>query len=379
MPIRVLHLSSGNLYGGVERILTALAEFRGLCPAMIPFFGLSFDGRQADELRAAGCSPHLLGNVRLSRPVSVLRARRALERLIEAVSPDVVVCHNPWPLVVFGPTVRRRKLPVVVWVHGALGGRNWLERWASHVTPAMVIANSHFTRSTIGTVFPGVASAVVYPPGRFRPRVPEVRAAVRGGMGVAPSTVVIIQVSRIEAGKGHREHLQALAALREAPPWEAWFAGGAQQTHEQRLLSELQQLAAKLGLADRVRFLGERRDVDDLLSAADIFCQPNSAPDAFGLAFVEAFAAGLPVVTTRVGGAKEVVDDSSGVLVAERSHDELVAALRRLVADAGHRGRLGSAAQVRAKHLCDPQQRLTDLHAALANVSVRTRATGEAA
>src|SRR5215210_4631683 len=101
MPTRVLHLSSGNLYGSVERIITSLAEFRELCPSMQPLFSLSFDGRQADELREAGLAPRLLGPVRLSRPLSVIRARRALSTLLDDSQPHVVVCHNPWAAAAF--------------------------------------------------------------------------------------------------------------------------------------------------------------------------------------------------------------------------------------------------------------------------------------
>ena len=74
-------------------------------------------------------------------------------------------------------------------------------------------------------------------------------------------------------------------------------------------------LVARKGLAERVRFLGERADVPDLLGAADIHCQPNSSPEPFGLAFVEALHAALPVVTSDAGGAREIVTPACGVLV----------------------------------------------------------------
>ena len=64
-----------------------------------------------------------------------------------------------------------------------------------------------------------------------------------------------------------------------------------------------------------MRFLGERRDVAACMRAADIHCQPNTAPEPFGLAFVEALYAGLPVVTTALGGALEILTDACGVLV----------------------------------------------------------------
>ena len=73
--------------------------------------------------------------------------------------------------------------------------------------------------------------------------------------------------------------------------------------------------ARRLGIDDRVRWLGERQDVRRLLGAADVHCQANVAPEPFGIAYVEALAAGLPVVASRAGGAMEIVDESCGVLV----------------------------------------------------------------
>ena len=68
-------------------------------------------------------------------------------------------------------------------------------------------------------------------------------------------------------------------------------------------------------MVERVRFLGQRSDIPDVLGAADIHCQPNVDPEPFGVAFVEALHAGLPVVTTAIGAAPEVVDATCGVLV----------------------------------------------------------------
>ena len=106
-------------------------------------------------------------------------------------------------------------------------------------------------------------------------------------------------------------------------------------------------------MSDRVRFLGERHDVPALLQAADIYCQPNVNPEPFGISLVEAQGAGLPIVTSSFGGALEIVDEHCGLLVAPHDIDALAAALRRLLADASLRARLGQAARDRADALCD--------------------------
>src|SRR5260370_19354612 len=95
--MNVLQSSAGNLYGGVETLLTALARHRGLCPEMTPHFALCFEGRLASELRAVGVSLHLLGEVRVRKPWTVSRARRVFARLLQRQQFDVAVCHSVCP------------------------------------------------------------------------------------------------------------------------------------------------------------------------------------------------------------------------------------------------------------------------------------------
>ncbi|HEY5940892.1 MAG TPA: glycosyltransferase, partial [Gemmatimonadales bacterium] len=91
-------------------------------------------------------------------------------------------------------------------------------------------------------------------------------------------------------------------------------------------------LARALGLGDGVRFLGVRQDVAELMSAADGYVM-SSAWEGMPIVLLEAAAAGLPIVATRVGGNAEVVrENESGFLVPARDSDALAAAMLRLIA-----------------------------------------------
>ena len=105
--MRVLHVSSGNLYGGIETMLVTIARNRHACPQMEQQFAMCFDGKVTEELRGTGAVVHMLGAVRLSRPRSVWRARSALRSVQRKIRFDVVICHGPWPLAIFGPAVPR--------------------------------------------------------------------------------------------------------------------------------------------------------------------------------------------------------------------------------------------------------------------------------
>jgi glycosyltransferase involved in cell wall biosynthesis len=347
----------------VETLLTTLARLRHLAPEMEPEFGLCFHGRQWDELAAAGVRVHDLGPVRVSRPWTVLRARGRLRRVLAASRPDAAVCHGGWPHALLAPVVRRAGTRVVFTAHGFLAGRHWVERWAARTPPDVAVFNSRATAATVAAVFPGVKAEVVYYPVAPTPVAdPQaVRAEVRAGLGTAADTVVILQASRLEWWKGQRAMVAALARLRDVPGWECWVAGGPQTAGEEEYLSELKAAVERDGVADRVRFLGQRSDVPRLMAAADVFCQPNTGPEPFGIVFVEALYAGLPVVTSGFGGAVEIVDDSCGVLTPPGDAEAVAAALSGLVRDPDRRRALGARGPDRARALCDPARQMRRL------------------
>src|SRR2546426_1195229 len=295
--MRNLQIYSGNLYGGVEKTLTMIAEAPG---AIEREFALCFEGRLRGDLIRAGARVHDLGRVRSRWPWTVARARRALRTLLARTRFEIAICHSAWSQAIFGPIVRRAGLPLVFWLHDVATGRHWLERWARLTRPDLVICNSRFTARSVASLYPNVRTEIVRPPVVTGPDGRAAgRADVRRTLGAGDDVVVIVQVARLESLKGHDAHLEALALLRDsAPRWQCWMGGGLQRSHEALYLQALRRKATALGIADRVKFLGQRSDVPALLSAADIYCQPNVRPDAFGIAFVEALAAGLPVVTT---------------------------------------------------------------------------------
>ena len=237
---------------------------------------------------------------------------------------------------------------------------DWLEQWARYAGPDLVICTSHFAAREFSGVFSMAPVEVVHcpvaPPSNSYSQ--SDREAVRSELTTPADSVVIIHTGRMQEWKGHRLLMQAASIIKLNSQWIIWFVGGAQRESEQDYLTNLHSTATELGIEDRVRFAGQRNDVDRLLAASDIHCQPNISPEPFGIAFIEALYAGLPVVTTRLGGAIEIVKDSYGVTVAPNDPIALAAALGRLVRDAEQRRRLGAAGPARARELCDPQQQM---------------------
>lgn len=363
--MRVLHLCAGNLYGGVERIVAECARSRALDVTMDQRFAVCFDGRLARQIRESGASCEVLGDVRVSRPHTVVRARRRLAEILDADRPDVAVCHSCWTYGLAAPVLSRHGVAAVPWIHDRLSGRTWVERWASLSSPAAVICNSRFTQETVPAVFPRVPSSVLYAPVAGGSSVATDRVALRSRLNVSPETCVVLIASRLEIWKGHRALIDAMSAVHG--DWQVWIAGAPQKAREQAYESELRTLCAAKGISGKVRFLGHRDDVPAVMAAADVLCQPNLEPEPFGIVFVEALYAGLPVVTTASGGALEVVTDACGILVPPGDRASLTGALESLVRDAGRRRALGSAGPARAAALCDPGARLRQLSAVLAS------------
>ena len=362
--MRVLHVSSGKLYGGVETLLGTLASCRDLCAEMQPEFALCFDGRIADELRQSGARVHILGAVRVRNPVQVISARRRLLEILNSSKFDAVICHMAWPLAIFRPVVRRANLPLIFWMHDAALQRDWLSLWAGLSRPELVICNSQFTASTTGRLLGRTPVEILYNPVVCLAKKLQTaqREALRTRLDIAHEALVLIQVSRMQPGKGHWLLLDALARLAHAPQWVCWIAGGPQRPEEVGYAKSLHARAIDLGIEHRIRFLGQRSDVAELLLAADIYCQPNLGPEAFGIAIIEAMHAGLPVVTTEVGGPVEILDESCGVLVPPNDAVSLATQLETLMRNEGLRRRLGAAAIRRAARLCDPATQLNRLH-----------------
>jgi glycosyltransferase involved in cell wall biosynthesis len=165
---------------------------------------------------------------------------------------------------------------------------------------------------------------------------------VPGGLReeLAGDRPLVLTPARLDLQKGHDT---LLAAVAEVP--EAVFVLAGEGPERARL----EALAERLGVGDRVRFLGRRSDVPELLAVCDVFVLP-SLYEGSSLAVLEAMAAGRPVVSSAIPGTDElIVDGRDGLLVAPGDAPALAAALRRLLADAGLRATLADAGRRRVE------------------------------
>jgi glycosyltransferase involved in cell wall biosynthesis len=368
--VRILHVHSGNLFGGVEWFLRTLGQRGALhAPWVTSDFALCFEGRIAHDLRNLGATVHLLGPVRFRSSRSVGLARKAFARVLEVGRYDVVVCHSAWPHALFAPVARARGASLVQFMHDVPNRLGWLDHLASLTPPDLVLCNSHFMEASGRWWFRNVPRRMIrYPVPTGERTAPTARAELRASLGARATSVVILLASRMQAWKGHRLLIAALERLRANPRWTCWIAGGAQRPAEDAYEAALRREVARLGLERRITFLGHRDDVPALMDAADLHCQPNVSPEPFGVVFAEALSRGLPIVTTAMGGPLEIVDGRCGVLVPPAAQP-LAGALSLLIDDDERRAALSRAAPKRAGELWDVETRVRELANALSSVS----------
>jgi glycosyltransferase involved in cell wall biosynthesis len=158
-----------------------------------------------------------------------------------------------------------------------------------------------------------------------------------GGDGQGP---LILTPARLDAQKGHRTLFEAIPQVPDA----TFVLAGEGPERE-----SLEALATQLGICERVRFLGRREDVPQLLAACDVFALP-SLYEGSSLAVLEAMAARIPIVSSAIGGTEELIEDGrSGLLVAPGDPEALAAALRRVIDDPGLRESLATHARERVE------------------------------
>jgi glycosyltransferase involved in cell wall biosynthesis len=284
------------------------------------------------------------------RAVRALRAEVSLARFLRSWKPDIVHFFLPEAYLVGAPlamavsrakrVVSRRSLndyqakrPTLARLEHALHGRMDAVLGNSAAVTAQLVEEGA-PKDRVHLIRNGIDVA------RFD--APRARETVRAELGTANDAAVVACVANLIPYKGHQDLIDALAQVPRDKPWELWCAGRDDGIGKA--------LAARAdGLGGRIKFLGARHDVPDLLAAADIGVLA-SHEEGFPNAVLEAMASRLPVVGTRAGGIPEAIDDGkTGLLVASRAPAELGAALARLIADPALRRAMGDAGRARVE------------------------------
>lgn len=211
----------------------------------------------------------------------------------------------------------------------------------------LVIANSAATAARLDASKVLVVHPSARPSPGARRQPPKPGTAVRIGT-----------VARLVEVKGLETLIEAVALLRHELDVELYIAGAGPKR------KALATAAAEAGLADSVRFLGWRNDISDVMQRWHIYVQPSFA-EGFGLAALDAMAAGLPVVAGKAGGLPEVVvDGETGFLVTPGDSATLAARIEELIGDPALARRMGDAGRERVARHFTPEREAAAISAA---------------
>jgi glycosyltransferase involved in cell wall biosynthesis len=372
---RILHIYSGNFFGGIEQMLLTFAGADGL-HGLTHEFALCFEGALSQRLKTHAATVENIGPVRMRRPDTVYRARSHVRRILRERHIDCVICHSSWALALFGPVVKRAGVPLIFWVHDRLQERGFVDRLASRIKPDLAVCNSAYSEQSVAALYSDLPSAVIHCPSPASAPMPDAeRLELRSRLGAEARTVVILIAARFEHWKGHELLIRALSRISDLQNWTCWILGEQQSGQQSSLVARMKSAAMIGEVADRICFLGHQENARQYFEAADIYCQPNTTPEPFGLTFVEALQAGLPIVTTSLGGgADEFLDSGAAVFVRQSDDAGLATVLRDLIRSPEKRAHYAAEGKRRAIEIADVESQLGKVRVAVDAVVSLNRA-----
>ena len=350
--MKILYVITAAEWGGAPLHVLQLMEYMvkkghevGLVAAPEP--------RLMEGAKALGVK--IFPNPHFVRPVRPWKDFRALWRVFGAIrqfKPDLVSAHSTKAGFAARFSCAVLRVPVIFTAHGwaFTEGKNPLaryllalgERLAAKVTKKIICVSEHDKELALRfRVAPEQKLVVIHNGMEPSLYINADGSKVRFELGLKEDEILIAMVARFVPQKDHDTLLQSLSLLPGRKFKAALVGGGEREAFFRKKVGEL-------GLGDNVIFLGERRDVPQILAASDIFVL-SSNWEGLPRSIIEAMMAGLPVVATRVGGVPELVEDGvTGFLVPPKDPDALAEALQRLIADPELRLRMGQAGRKKA-------------------------------
>lgn len=277
--------------------------------------------------------------------VRALRTRLQLARHLREKATVLVHSFDFYSNLMLIPTSKLARVQVVIGSQRQIGDRlTWLQSAVQAKAFRMcdrVVCNSRAAAERLIRQGLGEAKVVVIPNGL--PEAAFVNAAV--ALPRQPGRIRIAYVARMnDPVKNHPGFLRAAARLAFRFPFVEFVLVG-----DGPLRPSLEKMTADLGLQGRAHFLGERHDMEAILASIDISVL-FSFSESMSNVVLEAMAAGVPVVTTRVGGNSEVIRDRvTGILVDSGDEEDLVEALATLVEQPNLRAKYGQCGRREAQ------------------------------
>lgn len=293
-----------------------------------------------DELKARGIPVYRCDSLQRSlSPMKDLKAFTELSSLIKELNPDLVCTHSSKAGFLGRLAAYKNSIPAVFTAHGwsfteGVSPVNrkiylQLERMAAKWCERIICVSEYDRQLALEKRVTSYNKLVTIHNG-----IPTSDCLATGICKDTP--IRIIMVARFSEQKDQQLLVRAASQLQTENDFEIDFVG------DGPLFSSTKELAQKLQISDKVRFLGARTDVPELLENADVFVLTSNW-EGFPITILEAMRAGLPVITSDVGGCNEaVIDGVTGYLIPRGDQECLKERLARLINDPQLRSSMGN-------------------------------------
>lgn len=341
--ISVLHIVLSTATGGMENVIYNLVSAHNPGRLRLHVACLESVGRLSEKLKAKGVETDLLP--RMTPGISMVYPS-ALISYIRRSGCQIVHTHSGcWAKVAIA-CAWIPKVKLVYTDHGRafpeLRDRIFWDRVSVKFTDRVVAVGEPLREYLINTVKLPEEKVMTIRNGidteRFKPSE-AVRGEVRREFVYSSDQVVIAIVARLAPVKNHRLLIDTFSKLSANNPQTRLLIIG-----DGELRGALEKQVAELRLTDKVKFTGDRSDVDRLLCAADI-ATLSSQSEGISLTLLEAMSTGLPVVATNVGGNPTIITESHDGFLVGQGTESYVAALGKLAASESLRKTMGNAAR----------------------------------
>ena len=276
-----------------------------------------------------------------------VKAYRMLRKIVEKEQFDLIYCHTPVGAMLArlaGISARKKGTKVIYMAHGFhfYNGApllNWMiyypaEKFLSRFTDGLITINQEDYRraqkfhagKTI--LIPGVGIDL----DKFQKKEPT-RQEIRNKLGIPERKIILMSVGELTKRKNHMAVIEALACLKEYDILYVVCGDGPMK-------ARLRARAEELGVRERVKLLGFRKDIAELHKMADIFVFP-SLQEGLPVALMEAMASGLPIVASRIRGNEDLIQNNrGGYLVKAQDSKQLAEAISKMIKNPGQRDKM---------------------------------------
>ncbi|MBU1318339.1 MAG: glycosyltransferase family 4 protein [candidate division Zixibacteria bacterium] len=348
--MKVCHLISGDLWAGAEvQTYTLLCSLAALPNLHVTAVVLN-EARLAEKLREAGIEVSVIDESRHG----FFEIKSRLQKELSTSQPDILHTHRYKENILGGLVKSKCRIRhLIQTVHGIQEGFSGLKRFKMNMYTYM---NDRFTRSCFSRVVAvskdierhlaakyGSDRVVVIHNSTDRSNRPsKTPQEIRAELGIHAEHAIIGAVGRLVPVKALDIFLDAAARILEKRPQTTFLIAG-----DGPLRTELTDRASRLGIEKNVLLTGFRADILNIISIFDIFVV-SSYHEGIPVSVLEAMSLEKAVVSTEVGGMREIIQDSvSGILVPPGSSDAIAEACLRILTDSDLRARIEAGATAR--------------------------------